>query len=145
MWHIQKNPACFRHTATSNEHETKIFLLFLEQAATRFSVPIVQQAASAFLFIFPLYSLCCWMPAGTIGPLTAQASGSGTHVAAGVQSAAFSLDLSQRQRAANQSLTLQTTVGYLEGQWSIGLPMKRKGRDYGLPGAALYCWQAPAR
>lgn len=61
-----------------------------------------------FDWIFLLYSLCCGMPAGTVGPLTAQASGSGTHVAAGIQSAAFSLDLSQRQRAAHQSLTLET-------------------------------------
>lgn len=82
------------------------------------------------------------MPAGTVGPLTAQASGSGTHVAAGIQSAAFSLDLSQRQRAAHQSLTLETRSELFIGTKcldSTGLFGIRVESDCGLPGAAICC------
>lgn len=82
------------------------------------------------------------MPAGTVGPFTAQASGSGTHVAAGIQSAAFSLDLSQRQRAAHQSLTLETRGSILTGTMCLhgmGLFAKTGESEYVLPGAAICC------
>lgn len=57
-----------------------------------------------------LHSLCCCFCAGFFfrAPHTAQTSGSGTHLAAGIKTAAFSRDLSQRQGAAHQSATLET-------------------------------------
>lgn len=63
-----------------------------------------------FIVIFLYYSLFFCAPAGFFlcAPHTPQSSGSGTHLTAAIQSTAFSLDASQRQRAAHQSLALET-------------------------------------
>lgn len=67
-----------------------------------------------FVLIFLFYSLSCRRPAGLLlcAPHTAQSSGSGTDFTAGIQRAAFSLDTSQRPRAAHQqpALQIQDTV-----------------------------------
>lgn len=93
------------------------------------------------------HSLGCGFYAGFFlgAPHTAQTSGVGTHLAAGIKPAAFSRDLSQGQGAAHQSASLETRDKQRVCVKESGLYEGRVACQFFLPRAIRCCLWAPVR